>query len=428
VAESVEDEVVSSRGSRGPAQRAVVDETVNTSGEVTVRANGVEEETIGEGGRVGRQLSDSTKKLLAKLEAGKNADDPDDEVSETGEEIDPDDVGLVEGTAAPAKAPVQAAAEGEETTEEEVEEKPPVVDEWQEKAMRLDRVNRELLAQVETLGKAPKASSDPRIEALLAADQAYVDEGPVAAVRKFISVVLAAAHDSKDVESELAGLYTDLTARELGVPLDTSHLAMREAARARLALARDKRERKVQSEAASQKPGTAGSDQVDEAAITYIDNQLTTKREGGKSFADEHPMLMAMAEHLDGAKPGKLLAKVIKQEIQVGNLDRNLPDDVLIRKAAQRIEEHYQGLWKKFPTSQPKTDITKSGDQKTAPAKAASNEQRQQTQARTINNASASVAPATSPKTKKAEPKVEERPKFKSDKERREYALRHLPE
>lgn len=421
MAESVEDEVVSSRGSRGPAQRAVVDETVTTSGEVTVRS-GAEEETVGEGGRVGRQLSDSTKKLLAKLEAGKNADDPDDEVSETAEEADPDDVGLVEGTAAPAKA----AAEGEETTEDEPEEKKPAVDEWQEKALRLERVNRELLAQNETLSKAPKASNDPRVEALLAADQAYVDEGPVAAVRKFISVVLAAAHDSKDVEAELAGLYTDLTARDLGVPLETSHLAMREAARARLALARDKRERKAQSEAASQKPSAAGSDQVDEAAITYIDNQLTTKREGGKSFADEHPMLMAMAEHLDGAKPGKLLAKVIKQEIQVGNLDRNLPDDVLIRKAAQRIEEHYQGLWKKFPASQPKTDITKSGDQKTAPAKAASNEQRQQTQARTINNASASVAPATSPKTKKIEPQVEERPKFKSDKERREWALRHL--
>lgn len=425
MAESVEDEVVSSRGSsRAPAQRAVVDETVTTSGEVTVRS-GAEEETVGEGGRVGRQLSDSTKKLLAKLEAGKNADDPDDEVSETGDETDPDDVGLVEGAAAPAKAPVQAAT-GEETTEEEPEEKAPDVDEWQEKATRLERVNRELLAQNETLSKVPKAIDDPRIEALLAADQAYVDEGPVAAVRKFISVVLSAAHDSKDVEAELAGLYTDLTARDLGVPLETSHLAMREAARARLALARDKRERKAQSEAASQKPANTGSDQVDEAAITYIDNQLTTKREGGKSFADEHPMLMAMAEHLDGVKPGKLLAKVIKQEIQVGNLDRNLPDDVLIRKAAQRIEEHYQGLWKKFPASQPKTDITKSGDQKTAPAKAASNEQRQQTQARTINNASASVAPATSPKTKKIEPQVEERPKFKSDKERREWALRHL--
>ncbi len=425
MAESVEDEVVSSRGSsRAPAQRAVVDETVTTSGEVTVRS-GAEEETVSEGGGTGRALSDSTKKLLAKLEAGKNADDPDDEVSETGDETDPDDVGLVEGAAAPAKAPVQAAT-GEETTEEEPEEKAPVVDEWQEKATRLDRVNRELLAQIEAFNKAPKAVNDPRVEALLAADQAYVDEGPVAAVRKFISVVLAAAHDSKDVEAELAGLYTDLTARDLGVPLETSHLAMREAARARLALARDKRERKAQSEAASQKPSAAGSDQVDEAAITYIDNQLTTKREGGKSFADEHPMLMAMAEHLDGAKPGKLLAKVIKQEIQVGNLDRNLPDDVLIRKAAQRIEEHYQGLWKKFPTSQPKTDITKSGDQKTAPAKAASNEQRQQTQARTINNASASVAPATSPKTKKIEPQVEERPKFKSDKERREWALRHL--
>ncbi len=413
MAESVVDEVVSKRMPSGPAPRAQVEEAVDTSGGVTVKSGGAEEDVVSEGGGRGRVLSDSTKKLLAKLEAGKNADDPDDDApaDDADDVADPDDEGLV------------AAGETAETTDEEApEEKPPVVDEWQEKASRLEATNRDLLAKLEAKTKSPTAPN-PRVEALLAAEQAYVDEGPIAAIRKFISIVLDSKHDGQDVDTELAGLYTDLTARDLNVPLEQSHLALREASRARLALARDKRERKAQSDAATSKPEQA-DEQPNEQAVTFIDTQLRTKGEDGTVFADKYPMLMAMAEHLDGATPGKLLAKVIKQEIQIGNLDPKLPDHVLIRTAAQRIENHYKGIADKFP--KPKTDITKSGESKTATAKTASKDQRQTTQARTINNASASVAPATSPKTKKTEPQVEERPKFKSDKERREWALRHL--
>lgn len=417
MAETVVDEVVTNSTPRGGMQRAsahpVVEETINESGGVVAQSSGVEEDRVSEGGVRGRVLSESTKKLLAKLEAGKNADDPDDDVVEGEETVDPDDEGLV--------------AKDEETVETEEEpakkEAPPVNDEWREKALRLEATNRQLLARAEAREKQA-APSNPRVEALLAAEQAYVDEGPIAAVRKFISIVLDSKHDGQDVDTELAGLYTDLTARDLNVPLEQSHLALREASRARLALARDKRERKAQSDAATSKPEQA-DDQPSDQAITFIDNQLRTKGEGDKTFADEFPMLMTMAEHLDGAPPGKLLATVIKREIQIGNLDPKLPDDVLIRTAAQRIEKHYQGLWSKFPGS--KTDITKSGDSKTATATTASKDQRQATQARTINNATASVAPATSPKTKKIEPKTEERPKFKSKRDAQDYALRHLP-
>lgn len=418
MAESVVDEVVSKRMPSSPTPRAQVEESVDaSSGSVTVK-NGAEDDIVVDGaGRGGRVLSDSTKKLLAKLEAGKNADDPDDDTSpaDTGDDVaDPDDEGLV-------------AAEGEETAESTDEEetpeekKAPPANEWQEKASRLEATNRELLAKLESKSKTT-STPNPRVEALLAAEQAYVDEGPIAAVRKFISIVLDSAHDGKDVDTELAGLYTDLTARDLNVPLEQSHLALREASRARLALARDKRERKAQSDTAASKPEQA-DEQPNEQAVTFIDNQLRTKGEDGTVFADKYPMLMTMAEHLDGASPGKLLAKVIKQEILIGNLDPKLPNDVLIRTAAQRIEDHYTGIANKFP--KPKTDITKSGETKPATAKTASKDQRQTTQARTINNASASVAPASSPKTKKA-PQVEERPKFKSDKERRDWALRHL--
>lgn len=421
MADTVVDEVVTNstpRGGTRVASRPVVEETISESGGVVSASDGVEEDHVREGGIRGRVLSESTKKLLAKLEAGKNADDPDDEVVEGDEPVDPDDEAVA------ATGDEEPVDPDDVVEPEPKKEAPPANDEWREKALRLEATNRQLLARAEARERQARPA-DPRVEALLAAEQAYVDEGPIAAVRKFISIVLDSKHDAQDVDTELAGLYTDLTARDLNVPLEQSHLALREASRARLALARDKRERKAQSDAATSKPEQA-DDQPTEQAITYIDSKLrTTKSESGKAFADEFPMLMTMAEHLDGASPAKLLGVVIKRECQIGNLDPKLPEDVLIRTAAQRIEDHYRTIWKKFPGSQP--DITTSGGKQPATAKTASNDQRQATQARTINNATASVAPASSPKTKKIEPKTEERPKFKSKREAQDYALRHLP-
>lgn len=410
MSESIVDEVVAHRTGTGAVPRATMNETVSEHGGPAreEHAAGVEQETRPDAHKGGRVLKATTQALLDKLEAGDTED--------------PDDVGLVDDTA--SETSEAGGTEGETVVEEK-----PVTDEWQTKAARLEEHNRRLLAENESLRKAPKMTKSERDAALAEAEQAYVDEGPVVAIRKFLSTVIGAAHDSKDVDAELSGLYADLTARELNVPLEASHQALREIARARLALARDKREK---SEVAA---ATKAPDQSDESAqvaqaATFIDNLLTTKRESGKSFADDHPMLMNLAEHFDGLKPHELLARVIKRDIQVGTLDPSLGNDALVKEAAQRIEAHYNALADKVTKAKPQpktvTDTAKAGDSKPATAGKTSTDQRQSTGAQKLTNASASVAPATSPKTKKPTTAPEEKPKFKNDKERREWALRHL--
>jgi hypothetical protein len=411
MAEDVVDEVVAVRTGNGATARPAIAENVSENGHTTERmvADGVEQESVGEGMRRGRVFKESTTKLIESF--NKPAEAGDDE-----EAPDPDDEGLVDESAAEA-----APAEGEETTEEAAA---PAVDVWQEKATKYEEHNRRLLAENEALKRAPHREPTAREKALVEAEQAYVDKGAIEAVRRLIGVVLDSAPDSKDVDAELAGLYTDLTARELNVPLEASQLALREASRTRLALARDKRERKPAEAAPTSEANEAA--QIGQAA-TLIGNRMTMQRESGKSFADDHPLLMSLATDLDGMNPHELVARVIQREVKLGTLDPSLGDDALIQAAAKLVETHYEGVAKKFAArNQPqKTDTTKS---KTAPAKQ-DTEQRQRTATRTITNATASVAPATSPTTKKptTETKTEERPKFKSKREAQDYALRHLP-
>lgn len=405
------DEVVSMRAGTGPVARATVEENVTEGGVVSERnASGVVNEDVSDGARRARRLNESTKKLLD-IADGKA--DPPAEGGEV-EASDPDDAGLEE-----AETKTEAAAEGEKTEEE----KAPPVDEWREKYTKLEEHNRRLASELDTERKKPRVTPSKRDQALSEAEQAYVDEGPVVAMRKFLSVVLDVPPDSPDVDAELSGLYTDLTARELNVPLEQSHKAIREAARARLALARDKRERKAQSEATKPEP-TDGSEGVEQAA-KLIGSRMTAQREGSKSFADEHPLLMTFARDLDGFPPEVLVAKVIQREIQVGTLDPSLGDDELIRRAAKIVESHYTAIADRFSKAKPSQtpDTTKSSEQVATPKKTESNEQRQGTGARTITSAAASVAPATSPTKKQTTSGEKTRKDFKSDKEWRDHLL-----
>lgn len=403
------DTVTSLRGGNGPAARPTVTETVEADGQspaVTLNRAGIEEERFSEGGRKGRVLKESTQKLLeqfdqervrrARVDAGEIEDDGEEAVVETAS--DPDDVGLVD--------------EVKTETAEKIEE--PVVDQRFE---RLESANRKLTEELETERKRPRGDMNDRLKALDEAEKAYVDDGPVAAFRRFLAVVLNAAPDSKEVDSELSGAYVDLTARELNVPLEAAHQATREAARTRLALARDRRERKAEAEATA-KLGEKDTDtQQAEQASTFIGNRLTT-------VSGEYPMLMALAEELDGMKPSMLIWRTMQRETKIGNLDPALGDDALINAAAKLLENNYQRLAERLGKAKPSTTDTTTSE---PVAKTVSKDQHQGKAVRTITNANASVAPATSPKQKTSK-QPEEKPKFKSDKERREFLLKkHFP-
>lgn len=369
----------------------------------------VEEDKVSESGRKRTPLRESTQKLVEMIDRG---DDPPEEVA--GE--DPDDKGLVD--------PVEAAP----AEEKAVDAAPSPADVITAERDRYAEHNRQLLAELDGVRKAPaRGEPSEREKALDEAERTYLDD-PIASVRRLIGTVLGVAHDSKDVDTELSGLYTDLTSRELNVPLEAAHKATREAIRARQMLARDKRERKAESEATVNRGTQDEESRHTEEAATFIDGRLSTKSMTGKSIADDHPLLMQFAEELDGMKPSTLLWKVIQRETKTGVLDPKMPDDQMIPAAAKLVERHYQSLAERFGKARP--TLTPTDTAKTDPAKAtanASQEQRQTPGARTITNATASVAPATSP-TKKAAPKQEEAPpKFKTNKERQEWALRHIP-
>lgn len=412
----VRDEIVASRtsNSNGPVSRPIAVDAVDgvTGASKPNRSHEVSEQ-VRETGRAGRQFKESTQKMFEALDNGAPVDEVDEDASTDSTDGD----GVPE---ADESAREEAGAAADVVPDEEGQ---PQVDEIHATAARLEESNKNLLAELETARKTPRAERSERETALLAAESAYVDEGSVPALRKFIGIIISAAPDSKEVDAELSGLYADLTARELNVPLNQSQQAIREAARARLALARDKRERKAESE----KPSPVNSDEIHmiEQASKYVDNLLATKGQSGTSIADEFPMLMNLARDFDGLPPSTVLAKAIKHEYTIGTLSPQTSETDAIRLVAQKIEKHYDAVAaniEKARTAQTKRTTT------TAPTKAAnatSTEQRQSTGARTITNATASVAPGTTPKTKQkiAAPAEKTRSDFKSDKAWRDHLL-----
>lgn len=432
---NVVDEVVSERAPAtrsGGTARPVTNETVEAStGNTRQQARpGVEEESYADGGRKGRVFKESTEKLLQEFD--KRPEPAPHEVGD-GDEDEPEEEAPEADASADAADEGDADEGGEEGEgEESKEEAPDPAAEWQTKAQTLEQRNRELIAELDTARKTPKAERTERESALLAAEQTYIDEGTVPALRKFLGVIVGAAPDSKEVDAELAGLFTDLSAHELGVALDQNQQALRDNARTRLLLARDKREKVEGSKKAE--PGNGAAEAVQyETAARHVDNLLITKGQSGTSIADEYPMLMSLAEDFDGYKPGEVLARAIKQEIEVGTLDPKISDVDMIRAVAPKIESYYEKLANKIETARAKKTkpdtTTPSVKPKAAPEQ--SKEQRQSHGARTISNAAASRAPAKPPKAptkQKAATTAKTRKDFPNDAAYRQYLLElHFP-
>ena len=208
--------------------------------------------------------------------------------------------------------------------------------------------------------------------------------------------------------------------------MDPHQQALRDNARTRLLLARDKREKAE----AEKKPAGNGADEVQyDAAAQYVENVLTTKGQSGSSLADEYPMLMDLAQDFDGFKPAEVLARAIRQEMLAGVLDPNVNPEDAIRAVAPKIESYYDALGKKIEAvrakKNKKPDTTKPSVKPKVAAEP-SQEQRQSHGARTITNATASRAPAKPPKTTKQKASTTEkktRKDFPSDAAWKEHLL-----
>jgi hypothetical protein len=439
MAETTADEVVSERAPNtrggGLAARPVIAETVAATGGAAkaVKGSGVEEEAHAEGGgRKARAFKESTEKMLSEMDkpaiapheiGDADEDEPGDDAAETGGEDAEggDAAGQSEGESG------DAAEVGDDAEEGEGAEAPSEVETLKATAARVEQRNRELISELEIAHKTPKTQRTERETNLMAAEQSYIEEGTVPALRKFLSVVVGAAPDSKEVDAELAGLYIDLTAKEVGVTLDQNQQALRDNARTRLLLARDKREKADAGKKAE--PGDGAEEAVQyENAAKYVDNMLTVKGESGKSLADEFPMLMTLSEDFDGLRPSETLARAVRHEYMAGTLDPRGSEIDAIRVVAQKIETYYDAVADKINAARAKKtkpDTTKpSVKPKAAPV--SSQEQRQSEGARTITNATASRAPAKTPKVTKQKastPAEKARKDFPSDAAWREHLL-----
>lgn len=429
-----QDEVVSERA---PAARSalsarpVVSETVGVSGGAAkpVKGSGIEEDALSEGGRKGRTFKASTEKLLSEMDkpakptvAPHDVGDADEDEPTEPEDTDAGDDGA---DAADAGDVVEGEQEVE-GEEPEGDQAPSEIETLKAAAARVEARNHELIVELDTARKTPKSQRTERETTLLAAEQSYIEEGTVPALRKFLSVVVGAAPDSKEVDAELAGLYIDLTAKEVGVALDQNQQSLRDNARTRLLLARDKREKADAGKKAE--PGNGADEAAQyENASKYVDNLLTTKDESGKSIADTFPMLMDLAEDFDGFKPSAVLARALKREYQAGTLDPNGSETDAIRIVAQKIEKHYDAVAKKIEAARAKKTKTDTTKPSVTPkvVSAPSQEQRKSEGARTITNTTASRAPAKPPKMTKPKATTTEKTRkdFPSDGAWREHLL-----
>ncbi len=410
------DEVVATGprpNSPGSPRRTVVSETVQAASAAQADVGGTDDD-VREGGHNPRVFKDSTIALLDKLDAG------DDDVDSAETVVDPDDVGLDDDAVkVAAKTPAAKPADPNVPPPETkvVDEAAGATDEIRATVTRLQAANEKLLADYEAVKEKPRGEMSAREKAFDDADKMYLDDS-IGAIRILMATALGVAADSKEIDAELSGLYTDLTARELNVPLGETHKAARDVARARQMLARDKRERKAESEAAANRGVEDQDTRKANDCASFIEKQLTPLK-------GSYPLLTTLANDIDGMAPEMLIWRAIERDTKLGILDPKMSDDKMIATVAKSIEDHYDALREKIIKAKP---VQPDTTQPTKTVVTASQDQRQSPGARTITNATSSVAPATLP-AKKPAPTQEQRPKFKSKKEAQDWALnRHFPE
>jgi hypothetical protein len=268
---------------------------------------------------------------------------------------------------------------------------------------RLTAMNAKLLADLEAAKAAPTASARSKLED---AAESYIDNH-IGALRALIARGLGIDDpDHEDVTVELTALTHDLTSRQFSVPLDAAQQASRDAAKDRQALARDKKSRKAESDAAASKTSASADAELANQHAAFIGNRLSTS---------DYPFLHAMAQDVDGLPPAHLVLRVIEHGGRTGEIDRpKMSDDALIAYAAKKIEAHYKALAEKIDKARtPSPPSTASPEPAKAPDAntSASQGSPQGHGGRKLTAADSSAAPATPPSA----PKQSTRPKSRAE-------------
>jgi hypothetical protein len=388
-----------------------------------VAAGSVEQEsvTVGKGGR-GLGLSPTARKMLENIDKhGTVSDEPPD----VPKPDSPPAAGAPAAAVAPTQAtppetstPPAAAAAPSTAPAKSTED---AIAEHKARADRFAEHNTRLVTELEQLRARPARGEPTAREKALDEAERTIMEDSIGALRRVYATALG-VDDPKhpDVDKHLTWLYHDLTERELGVPLDPSIKAQRESERVRHLLARDKRDRAADAT----KPAPVQDPDAAEAATKV---PLVAQFIGAGDHATKYPLLRTLSADFDGMKPEELLWKELNRGFKTGEYNRADQDTNLIDLASRKIESHYQALAEKIAKATQKAPAASTATPTQAAVATDQKAEPQGNGPRTITNASASVAPATTPAAKPAPTETTPKKTWKNEKERiRALAAKHF--
>jgi hypothetical protein len=300
-----------------------------------------------------------------------------------------------EAKAAPAVADPKPAADTELTA----------------RANRLAEANKRLVAEIEKHKTSGAAEPDERTKALHEIERDLTTDF-MGSLRKLVALnagIKDAA--SPDVDRIMAGNYALWTEHELKMPLDAGKRAEIGTERNRLLIERDRRDREAQTRAAEAKTAAEAQTRADAEYVSRLDTEL-----GELNHAEKYPLLMKHARLFDSTTPAQLLLNSVRAGIKAGEVDPKTPGSDLLHHYSKVIETHYQALRDEIAgasatstatPAQPTVSSTENTAGATTPG------------ARTITNASASVAPPALPAKPTPTDTDQAKPKYRNETARR---------
>lgn len=273
-------------------------------------------------------------------------------------------------------------------------------------------------AEAEAARKAADEATRASKSAAFADEDAYI-ASPVAAAKAWLARSIGAKDVSDPaVEKELDDLLTDLIAAKNNVSLDQSYTADRRSVLTQRAWEAEKR-RRAGHETSAATTSDNGS-QVVQAARAEIARRLGTAK-------DATPHLLSLSMAIDGREPEAVVWEALQKGVANGTIDPNASDDHMFEQARSAAEKFYAARAEAFRASMKLGTAASSTppDQQAsvAGANVKDDRARQGHGPRTITNAAASVAPATSTQKPTETPPL----RHETDQERRARVLKkHL--
>lgn len=279
------------------------------------------------------------------------------------------------------------------------------------RAERLAEANKRLVAEVEKHRSGGGGEPDERTKALHEIERDLTTDF-MGSLRRLVALNAGIKDPaSPDVDRLMAGNYALWTEHELKMPLDSGKRAEIGTERNRLLIERDKREREAQAKAAETKAAAEAQTRADAEYVSRLDTEL-----GELKHAEKYPLLMKHAKLFDGLSPAQLLLNSVRAGIKAGEFDPRTPGNDLLHHYSKVIETHYQALRDQIAGASASTATpaqpTVSSTENTAGATTPG--------ARTITNASASVAPPAPPAKPTPTETDQPKPKFRTETARRQ--------